>query len=246
MLYQGSDGQVHVLGDGEELKHWKYIKKIKTGSGWRYFYSPEELRQFYNEGKKKVDSIPRLQKHGNKYYIADKKTQSKIDKSGVGGNYYDKYGHATEKRRYKSSANKFNDFSKFNEYQLKNERAINTVNKAIGRSSTRTIKDEKGRILYTQKDPTSKTIAKTSMEYAINKAKSEAAKSAAKGVTKKYERYEAKNVINRKLSDVKKKLKKKNKGKKKVGKITITNERITPINEVTLKDGTTIKYKVKK
>ena len=49
MLYQGSDGQVHVLGDGEELKHWKYIKKIKSGNGWRYFYSQDEINAYMKE-----------------------------------------------------------------------------------------------------------------------------------------------------------------------------------------------------
>lgn len=55
MLYQGSDGRVHVLGDGEELKHWKYIKKIKTGNGWRYFYTPEEVQAYYEEQKKSAN-----------------------------------------------------------------------------------------------------------------------------------------------------------------------------------------------
>lgn len=51
MLYQGSDGNIHVLGDAEELKHFKYIKKIKAGNGWRYFYTPEEVKAYYNASK---------------------------------------------------------------------------------------------------------------------------------------------------------------------------------------------------
>lgn len=47
MNYIGIDGNIH----SDELKHWKYIKKIKSGSGWRYFYTPEEVRAFYKESK---------------------------------------------------------------------------------------------------------------------------------------------------------------------------------------------------
>lgn len=190
MLYQGSDGQVHVLGDGEELKHWKYIKKIKTGSGWRYFYSPEELRQFYNEGKKKVDSIPRLQKHGDKYYIADKKTQRNIEKSGVGGNvlYRNKKGDLGPYKNYKPTDNQVSKW-------IAKDRMANAKGKEADNG-------RKG----------DKNIVGKAMSAAT--AASETSKIKAR--EKAYSQYEAKNVVNRKLSDVKKKLKKKNKGKNKV------------------------------
>lgn len=235
MLYQGSDGQVHVLGDGEELKHWKYIKKIKTGSGWRYFYSPEELRQFYNEGKKKVDSIPRIQKHDNGiYYIANKKQQKNIQKN------------IEYSRKLARKSDRYNDTAKGEMIDMHARKRIVDANKKTGTPSTRIVRDEKGRVLYTRKDPTAKDVANKAISYSVNKAKSEAARSAADSVYNRTSKYEAKNVLTKPISSIKKKLKKKNKGKKKVGKITITNERITPISEVTLKDGTTIKYKVKK
>lgn len=50
--YYADDGSIKNLGDNE-LQHWKYIKKIKTGSGWRYFYTPEEVQAYYEEQKKK-------------------------------------------------------------------------------------------------------------------------------------------------------------------------------------------------
>ena len=188
MLYQGSDGQVHVLGDGEELKHWKYIKKIKTGSGWRYFYSPEEIRQFYNEGKKKVDSIPRLQKHGDKYYIADKKTQKKIDKSGVGGNQIYYVGKKNGYHHYKPTDNQVSKW-------IAKDRMANAKGKEAdnGREGDKNVVG-KAMSAATAASETSKIKARESA----------------------YSKYEAKNVVNRKLSDVKKKLKKKNKGKKKI------------------------------
>lgn len=92
IFYNGSDGYIHSLGDDNSIIHWKYIKKIKSGNGWRYFYDPEELRAYTLGAKSKIDSVPRLQKHGDKYYIADKKTQRAIDRSGVGGNFIVKSG----------------------------------------------------------------------------------------------------------------------------------------------------------
>ena len=52
MNYIGIDGNVH----SNELKHWKYIKKIKSGSGWRYFYTPEEIRAYYKEEQGKANA----------------------------------------------------------------------------------------------------------------------------------------------------------------------------------------------
>ena len=48
--YYADDGTVKNLGDNE-LQHWKYIKKIKTGSGWRYFYSQDEIDAFKKEAR---------------------------------------------------------------------------------------------------------------------------------------------------------------------------------------------------
>lgn len=51
IYYNGSDGQVHCLGDDEYLKHYKYIKKIKSGNGWRYIYSQDQLKAYEKEAK---------------------------------------------------------------------------------------------------------------------------------------------------------------------------------------------------
>lgn len=45
MIYIGIDGNVH----SDELKHWKYIKKIKTSDGYRYFYNEAEIDAYYKE-----------------------------------------------------------------------------------------------------------------------------------------------------------------------------------------------------
>ena len=43
--YKAFDGSIRTLGDNE-LQHWKYIKKIPAGSGFRYFYSWDEYRAY--------------------------------------------------------------------------------------------------------------------------------------------------------------------------------------------------------
>lgn len=53
IYYRDSRGKIRTLGD-DELMHWKYIKKIKVGSGFRYFYDQDELRAFYDKGKDDV------------------------------------------------------------------------------------------------------------------------------------------------------------------------------------------------
>lgn len=58
IYYQASDGHVKKLGDNE-LQHWKYIKKIPVGKGFRYFYSWDEYRAFL------ADPAAELQKAGN-------------------------------------------------------------------------------------------------------------------------------------------------------------------------------------
>ena len=237
--YYADDGTVKNLGDNE-LQHWKYIKKIKTGSGWRYFYSPEELRQFYNEGKKKVDSIPRIQKHDNgKYYIANKKQQKNIQKN------------IEYSRKLARRSARYNDAAKRDMIDMNVRKRIVNANKITGTPSTRTVRDEKGRVLYTRKDPTNKDVANSAMSYSINKAKSKAAMSAADSVYNRNSKYEAKNVLTKPFSSVKNKLKKKNKGKKKTQenyKVTmrVIKEEVTPISEVTFRNGTTIKYNTNK
>ena len=280
MLYEGSDRNIHILGDGEELKHYKYIKKIKQGSGWRYFYTPEELKAYYEGSKsaynvgnaiqntrgdiktnKKInslerkknatqednawrayqesklrgtsdkkayraaaksiikdeakfqlekkklqtkndldkkkraanseakavtgtaklaakgakdaaDSVPRLEKHGNKYYIADKKTQNKIERSGAGGNVIDR----TSK---KSLGNGWNEYKMSTKY-----------------------KNRFGAAEYKDR---AKRNSGGALKKAGELAKSNAYKGAEKGITPKYEKYEAKNVANKKISEIKNK-----------------------------------------
>lgn len=208
MLYQGSDGQVHVLGDGEELKHWKYIKKIKSGNGWRYFYSQDEINAYMKEAqgaakgvKNKIDSIPRLQKHGDKYYIADKKTQRKIEKSGVGGNvlYRNKKGDLGPYKSYRPTDNQVSKW-------IAKDRMANAKGKEAdnGRKGDKNIVG-KAMSAATAASETSKIKARESA----------------------YSKYEAKNVLSRPFSSVKKKAQKKiNKGKKKIER-KINNTPIT-------------------
>lgn len=69
MNYIGIDGNVY----SDSLIHWKYIKKIKSGSGWRYFYTPEEIRAYYKEEQGKANAeYKRDIKDANKTYNVNK------------------------------------------------------------------------------------------------------------------------------------------------------------------------------
>ena len=52
IFYEGSDGYIHSLEDGDSIKHWKYIKKIKSGNGYRYFYSQDEIDAYNDQIQK--------------------------------------------------------------------------------------------------------------------------------------------------------------------------------------------------
>ena len=59
IIYKGEDQHIRYLGD-KELYHWKYVKKIPEGKGFRYFYSWDEYRAFL------ADPAADLQKTGRK------------------------------------------------------------------------------------------------------------------------------------------------------------------------------------
>lgn len=70
MNYIGIDGNVH----SDELKHWKYIKKIKSGSGWRYFYTPEEVRAYYQTEKNNANAeyVKNLRKENERHAYGER------------------------------------------------------------------------------------------------------------------------------------------------------------------------------
>lgn len=143
----------HAFGDGARAK-WgslkgraaKYIEKVKTKSGkWRYFYSPDELKAFYNEKKysknKNIKNTEDLQKAQKAKYTADqarkrvqgnrqeavKKAKKSIDDIGID----DALRYAKAKRK---GVKNTEDLQKYQsaEYQWKNSKlgkASNTINK---------------------------------------------------------------------------------------------------------------------
>lgn len=60
MEYRG----VVVSKKNNELKHWKYIKKVKVGGKWRYFYDDRELKKF-EKGVTDVKKHTVYDKNGN-------------------------------------------------------------------------------------------------------------------------------------------------------------------------------------
>lgn len=143
----------HAFGDGVRAK-WgslkgratRYIEKVKTKNGkWRYFYSPEELKAFYNEKKysknKNIKNTEDLQKAQKAKYTADqarkrvqgnrqeavKKAKKSIDDIGID----DALRYAKAKRK---GVKNTEDLQKYQsaEYQWKNSKlgkASSTINK---------------------------------------------------------------------------------------------------------------------
>ena len=75
----------HSRSQEDELMHWKYIKKIPVGKGFRYFYSMDELRAFYAEEAPKMESAKndvsnKIKNTGTKFlnkYFGSKKGEKK-------------------------------------------------------------------------------------------------------------------------------------------------------------------------
>lgn len=79
----------HSKSRKDELMHWKYIKKIPVGKGFRYFYSMDELRAFYEDEAPKIDTTKQT---ANKVKDAGTKFIKKYfgSKKAVGSNGADK------------------------------------------------------------------------------------------------------------------------------------------------------------
>lgn len=199
----------HAWGQG---KSHKYIAKI----GNRYFYSQDEIQAFKQGAqkkasnafdtarkgaltvKKKVDSVPRIQKHGSKYYVADKKTQRKIDKSGAGGNQWT--------RSPKDDVGKYKAY-KMSDAEIAKSRARRSAESAKENAQDyRMNKFRKDNGISLVKGDRNTLVP--SIRTARDLAKSKAYEGASKGIKKKYSKYELGNVT------------KVNQGKEKVKQLT--------------------------
>lgn len=84
----------------DELQHWKYIKKIPTGSGYRYFYSWDEWRAYL------ADPTAELQTAGKKAASDIKSTFSKAASGARSVASNVQRGSTTYKQRVQSYANR--------------------------------------------------------------------------------------------------------------------------------------------
>lgn len=74
----------------DSLMHWKYIKKIPVGSGYRYFYSWEEYRAYLKDpsaelnkaGKEAKQKIQSVSRRGGKEINNARRTANKITSNG--------------------------------------------------------------------------------------------------------------------------------------------------------------------
>lgn len=89
MNYIGIDGNVH----SDELKHWKYIKKIKSGSGWRYFYTPEEIRAYYKEEQGKANA----QYEAKEFYSNKKQSEGLRENANAANSQMRKIGEESSR-----------------------------------------------------------------------------------------------------------------------------------------------------
>ena len=80
IVYRGDDGHVQSLGETSELRHWKYVKKLPVGKGFRYFYSWDEYRAYL------ADPTAELQKTGqnaaNQLQSAGRRAGQEIKSAG--------------------------------------------------------------------------------------------------------------------------------------------------------------------
>lgn len=59
---------IHRTGSGNELKHWKYVKRERVNGKWRYYYDVDQLKDDIG-----VDELKSYNSAKNKYEIAQEK-----------------------------------------------------------------------------------------------------------------------------------------------------------------------------
>lgn len=83
---------VYKTDPTDEIKHWKYIKKIKVGGKWRYFYDQADVDKYKNQLEKKSGDHTTRYTEGNdllssKYKVSNMFTFD--DKTGTTKYYKD-------------------------------------------------------------------------------------------------------------------------------------------------------------
>ena len=98
--YRGQPYIAHVGGYGGQAKeraNHKYIARIDTPDGYRYFYTEKELEAYYNKLQKEVNN--------NRKIYEDQKGKIKVSKNGGKSHYYKSVDELSDlqKKKYKNS-----------------------------------------------------------------------------------------------------------------------------------------------
>lgn len=139
----------------EELVHgFKYIKKIKTGKGWRYFYTPSEIKAFYANEKVKADSEYAKKQDASISKYLDAKSRYRSELYGPHNNMLRVYGSSDVKQ-----------------HRISAHERVNRVNKLDAESEDRYKKAKE-----TFKKDTAKNVAERKYKPIVNTAKKVAEK----------------------------------------------------------------------
>lgn len=139
IVYRGDDGRIHSLGENNEIRHWKYIKKIPVGKGFRYFYSWDEYRAYLadpaaelqNAGQKAANQLQSAGRRAaqearkwvkEQFSKKEEKKKKKQDEEKRQRDPYEKYKYVKKieingKTRYFYSQDELNAYNKRSKYQ---------------------------------------------------------------------------------------------------------------------------------
>lgn len=115
----------------DELQHWKYIKKIPMGSGYRYFYSWDEWKAYL------ADPTTELQNAGQKAASDIKSTFGKATNAAKSTASSIQRGTTTYRQRVQSYANriKVNANQPKEYYSQKAQEGIDFIRRLTGKGT---------------------------------------------------------------------------------------------------------------
>lgn len=103
-----------IMSTGNELKHWKYIKKEKVNGKWRYYYNvgdmQEDMQKAKEQAKEQLGLNAKQEMQNSKSYLDKSKAQESSAKSKYDASRKDLLN---AKNRYDAAKAK-NDLEKYN------------------------------------------------------------------------------------------------------------------------------------
>lgn len=141
---------IHRTGQGDELQHWKYIKKKKINGKWRYFYDQGEVDKYKNQQKQQYTTkdgtfVTKQYKDSNKLMSLEtnlKTSGSYYTSNGTTGVFSDhkvtykrgKIDRAIDKARAKGEKYIYDNF--INKKKKKSKNKKNSIKSRISRGAS--------------------------------------------------------------------------------------------------------------